>query len=43
LLVKSINPKGYITNIIYDSYGLYPSKIINARGYEENYTYDYSV
>lgn len=42
-MVKSINPRGYATQYLYDSYGIYPVSVVNAKGQEEQYVYDYRV
>lgn len=41
LLTKSINPRGYITEYSYDSYGIYPTSKTDAKGFIESYEYNY--
>jgi len=41
LVTAETNPKGYVTNITYDSYNLYPTQITNPLNQKIYYKYDY--
>ncbi len=43
LLTKSINPRGYATHYSYDNYWIYPISKTDAKGFIENYVYNYKV
>lgn len=42
LVIKTTNPRGYEQHMVYDSYGLYPVQVTNAKWLTESYEYDYA-
>ena len=43
LFTKTMNPRGYETNYEYDTYGIYPVSITNAKSFLESFEYDYTT
>jgi len=42
-VLSEIDPRGKITNYLYDAFGLYPATVINPLGHTVRYVYDYSL